>query len=115
MNNQQKTNNKLDDLLLPLRQKILAVVSMDCIIPDSDDQILKFALRSELQRLHETQAVVLPLREQIKLRMREQRMTGITLAGVCGVSDSKMSRYLSGTGKLNSDEIEILLTTLKML
>ncbi len=105
----------MEDLLLPLRQKIQEVISMDCIIPDSDDQILKFALRSELQRLHETQSVVLPLREQIKLRMREQRITGITLAGICGVSDSKMSRYLSGSGKLNSDEIELILTTLKML
>lgn len=106
---------KLDDLLLPLRQKIQAVMSMDCIVPDSDDQILKFALRSELQRLQDAEAVALPLREQIKLRMRERRMTGVTLADVCGVSDSKMSRYLSDTGKLSSDEIEILLTTLKML
>ena len=106
---------KLDDLLLPLRQKILAVMSLDCIVPDSDDQILKFALQSELQRLQDTEAVRLPLREQIKLKLRDMHLTGSELSAMTGISQSKVSRYLSGLCNIKSDELELILTKLKML
>ena len=111
----KKQITNMEDLLLPLRQKILAVSNMDVIIPGTDEQILKFALRSELKRLCNIDSVSLPIRELIKIKLRDIHLTGSELSAMTGISQSKVSRYLSGLCNIKSDELELILTKLKIL
>lgn len=106
---------ELDNLLTPLREKIRAVAGMDVLLPASGDELLKFALRSELERLRAVPDIDVPLYERIRLKMREMRLSGGEMADTCGVSNSTMSRYLSGSGRLNSEQLERCLIKLKMI
>ena len=106
---------ELDDLLIPLREKIRAVAGMDILLPVSGEVVLKFALRSELERLRDVPDVDIPLYERVRLRMREMHISWGEMADACGVSNSTISRYLSGKGRLNSEQLERVLLKLKML
>lgn len=98
-----------------IAERVSAVKSMDVIIPGSDEQILSFALRAELDLLGPIVSVKIPLCERIRLKMRDLHVSGGDLSEQTGISRSKISRYLSGTGKLNSDEIEQVLNELNIL